>query len=508
MISAHATTKATNPLAILEAALRGSAAGGDNTAATVQSSSQPASFLALLMQRIPGTILPQNGAATVNSQNPPTEGQPSAKKKKEQDPALVMTTLLSNPLHLSPKTGATPQTADAGFSNIPVKGIITSSTIQGQPGYPAIPIQPGVAAPAGLPVTHGVVFEDTPPAVKFAESVPLPGATNPALDPTHPGTARLPRSLPSAPETAALATDPESISLALPAQVAGFSPATPRNHNAGDIAGSPNKANPAAEVKIDAAGTTLDSQNQKSPLNALGKSNSSPATLQSPPDGGAAAPKFTATGSPNVPFLGNTTSQSVVTSAQDLDTPEIFMASNAVKRTRPSETPSATPVSSPNALAGAGQAYAASSPVEATKTPAPSALADQIQAQASAHFDQLKQTGRVDVRFDLHPPELGRVGLHLSLEDGRMNVRMTVQDDSVKRTVDQQMEPLRARLSAMGVSVGQFDVRRDGNAPNQNQQRAPEPSAQTAQADENGPAKFRKSYTPSLSPRGLVDLMA
>ncbi len=112
-------------------------------------------------------------------------------------------------------------------------------------------------------------------------------------------------------------------------------------------------------------------------------------------------------------------------------------------------------------------------------------MADQIQSQVSAHLDQLRQTGRVDVRFDLHPPELGRVGLHLSLEDGRMNVRLTVQDDSVKRTLDQQLEPLRTRMSAMGVSVGQFDVRRDGNGPNQNQQRAPEPSAQPAQADEN-----------------------
>jgi flagellar hook-length control protein FliK len=100
------------------------------------------------------------------------------------------------------------------------------------------------------------------------------------------------------------------------------------------------------------------------------------------------------------------------------------------------------------------------------------------------------------------------VQFHLTMDDGHLNVRMLVQDDNAKRVVEQQLEPLRVHLSEMGVSVGQFDVRRDGGSPDQNQQPAAEPSAQPIQTDTNGTAQVRKAYTRVGNPQALVDVIA
>ena len=52
------------------------------------------------------------------------------------------------------------------------------------------------------------------------------------------------------------------------------------------------------------------------------------------------------------------------------------------------------------------------------------------------------------MQVDLNPPELGRVQVHLSMQDNQVNVRMVVQNDGVKRLMDQQIrQPLRVRFS-------------------------------------------------------------
>ncbi len=77
MISAHATPKTTNPLAILEAAV-----GSGTTATGAVATSSPASFLTLLMQLVPGTILSKNGNSSAESQDPGADTLTGAKKKK------------------------------------------------------------------------------------------------------------------------------------------------------------------------------------------------------------------------------------------------------------------------------------------------------------------------------------------------------------------------------------------------------------------------------------------
>jgi flagellar hook-length control protein FliK len=135
-------------------------------------------------------------------------------------------------------------------------------------------------------------------------------------------------------------------------------------------------------------------------------------------------------------------------------------------------------------------------------------LADQIHEQVTSQLGQLQQVGRVEAQLNLHPPELGRVQVHLALADGRLNVRMLVQDDNAKRAIDQQLEPLRVRFAEMGVSVGQFDVRRDGNSANAEQQQAAEPSAQALQPDSAAAADAQKSYAKFVNADALVDVIA
>ncbi len=147
-------------------------------------------------------------------------------------------------------------------------------------------------------------------------------------------------------------------------------------------------------------------------------------------------------------------------------------------------------------------------PAGAATANSAASLPAQIHDQISGRLDQVQQGGRVDAQFNLHPPELGRVQLHLTLEDGHLNVRMVVQDDNAKRLIDQQAEPLRVRFAEMGVSVGQFDVRRDGGSANQEQQQPTAPSAQTLQPSGAATSGRQKSYAKVANSAALVDLIA
>jgi flagellar hook-length control protein FliK len=145
-------------------------------------------------------------------------------------------------------------------------------------------------------------------------------------------------------------------------------------------------------------------------------------------------------------------------------------------------------------------------------TPVP-ALLDQIHGAISTFFEQARPVGPgslgpVEARFDLHPPELGRVHFHLTMEDSRLNIHMVVCSDAAKRLLDLQQEPWRARFSEIGVRVGQFDVRRDGDSPKHKQTSVPEPCAQALQSDASKTAGLRKVYAPLAKRNALVDVLA
>jgi flagellar hook-length control protein FliK len=139
--------------------------------------------------------------------------------------------------------------------------------------------------------------------------------------------------------------------------------------------------------------------------------------------------------------------------------------------------------------------------------PAPS-VAAQIHEQFSAHLPHLREHGRVEMRMDLHPPELGRMRLHLTMQDNELHVRMLVENDGAKRVLDQQIEPLRVRFAEMGVNLGQLDVRRDGGEPPQDQAHQAENSAETPLAWRAGNRHMRNGYVRVVHPDALVDVIA
>ena len=112
------------------------------------------------------------------------------------------------------------------------------------------------------------------------------------------------------------------------------------------------------------------------------------------------------------------------------------------------------------------------------------------------------------MRIDLQPVELGRVQLHLAMEGGRVHIRMLVSDEAVQRMLEPHLETWRARFADLGVNVGRFDVRRDGNSPGHYHPAGSELSLQAIQADKNGAAHQRKSPSRLADSHALVDVMA
>jgi len=133
---------------------------------------------------------------------------------------------------------------------------------------------------------------------------------------------------------------------------------------------------------------------------------------------------------------------------------------------------------------------------------------DQVHSAFEANLDQLREHGRVELHMDLHPPDLGRMRLHLSMEDNQVHVRMDVHDERAKQVLEQQMQPLRVHFAEMGVSLGQLDVRRDGtgNAPQQDQYAPTQPPSGTQSRPEA--ARLRGVYERDSNSDSLVDVLA
>lgn len=160
----------------------------------------------------------------------------------------------------------------------------------------------------------------------------------------------------------------------------------------------------------------------------------------------------------------------------------------------------------PMAPGASGVALAPAAPSAAAPAPPPP-LDAQIHVAVTDRLDQLQQGGRIEAQLNLHPPELGRVQLHVAMEDGRVNIRMVVQNENARQALGEQSEPLRVRFAQMGVGVGQFDVRREGQS-GQGERYSAEPSAQAQQSANPQPSGPRNSYSRVANPDALVDLIA
>jgi len=87
---------------------------------------------------------------------------------------------------------------------------------------------------------------------------------------------------------------------------------------------------------------------------------------------------------------------------------------------------------------------------------------EQLGNEIVARMQQTDAGGRTDFHFQLQPPELGSVRVHLSAADGQVSARLVVRDDSTRQLLQSQMDTLLQRLSQAGVALGRFDVSQEG----------------------------------------------
>ena len=135
-------------------------------------------------------------------------------------------------------------------------------------------------------------------------------------------------------------------------------------------------------------------------------------------------------------------------------------------------------------------------------------IADQIKDAVLTRIDAVRRSGRTEIHVFLDPPELGRVGVHLTSSDDRVSGRLVVHEEAARSLLEHQLPELRQRLESAGVTLGRFDVSQDGAAHSDAPwRRAPRLGA--AALESKNPALG--SLAPSgraQSIRSLIDLLA
>jgi hypothetical protein len=100
--------------------------------------------------------------------------------------------------------------------------------------------------------------------------------------------------------------------------------------------------------------------------------------------------------------------------------------------------------------------------VSTSPTPVAALLGDAIVSQARV----IERAGRHEFQLRLDPPELGEVKVRVLAMGDKIEARLVVSDDAVRRLIESQLPELRQRLEQAGVSVPKFDVTTDGGRAN------------------------------------------
>lgn len=144
---------------------------------------------------------------------------------------------------------------------------------------------------------------------------------------------------------------------------------------------------------------------------------------------------------------------------------------------------------------------------ETTASGRPAAApADQVANEIVAHAQQLGPQGRTDFHFQLEPPDLGPVRVHLSAADGQVSARLVVREDGTRQLLQSQMDTLMQRLSQAGIALGRFDVSQDG-AGFQERWQNPRPETVTVRVASAATAPGRPAAA-ALPAAGLIDVVA
>lgn len=147
-----------------------------------------------------------------------------------------------------------------------------------------------------------------------------------------------------------------------------------------------------------------------------------------------------------------------------------------------------------------------------TPTPQPATangppVVSQLHEAFVTHAQVVPKEGGHEFQLRLDPPELGEVKVRVLAMGDRVEARLVVSDDAVKRMIESQLPELRQRLEAAGVPVQKFDVMTgDNGRANTGGGGWDRPESASALRD-TAPATTRPTARPTPS-GGLIDVTA
>ncbi len=128
-----------------------------------------------------------------------------------------------------------------------------------------------------------------------------------------------------------------------------------------------------------------------------------------------------------------------------------------------------------NNLASPVQNLAPSHP---SALPSSTPVVDQLTRAVAANVEVVQRNGQTNVHLHLDPPQLGSVQIHLTATEHSVSARIVVAQEGTRQLLQDQAQHLRQSLSQAGVSLGSFDVARDGGGGSRggNPQTPPQPA--------------------------------
>ena len=100
--------------------------------------------------------------------------------------------------------------------------------------------------------------------------------------------------------------------------------------------------------------------------------------------------------------------------------------------------------------------------LQAQKVKESPVLRTQIQQQISQMFSRarviLRENGNANMTTNLYPKELGKISIRLSLVDGKLTGKFTVDNEIVQKELHQRMDKIMEELKSDGYEVSQFQV--------------------------------------------------
>jgi len=199
-------------------------------------------------------------------------------------------------------------------------------------------------------------------------------------------------------------------------------------------------------------------------------------------------------------------------------TPEAVAATTAAVPFSQVLTDSATKLTEPataDATTTAASAQAGQNmPAVNTPTTAPRPAAtnsppvvSQLHDAFVTHAQVVPKDGGHEFQLRLDPPELGEVKVRVLAMGDRVEARLVVSDDAVKRMIESQLPELRQRLEAAGVPVQKFDVM-TGDGGRSNTGGGGWDRSQPAPTPRNTAATTSLPAARPTQPGGLIDVTA